>query len=408
MSEAELKEVSIIEERLSNKKSILQFIPSNLEEIILNKEIIIFTNKRLKTTYLVDIVHNLLLKYFSTLKHGVGETSFNLSSIILREKYGNDYSHYLKFLIDKKVLVLTSDYLVGKKTKTYTLSGETLKSEFHRYRNFDKVILSRYIKNVLSIRLEKTNKSWIEPNIKLKLVEDLFSVTIDLEKSKSMIEGLVNDKDVYNKNLYSIQCIEDGHIFYNFDDYGRMHSNFTVLKSSIRKECLLIDSKHIGELDIKNSQPMFLTILISKNLDKIKDIEEFNFFKRSVIEGTIYKYFMDECSLETKKEVKEMIYKVLFGRNRSDAENRLFKKLFPSIYSFIKLYKRDCGDYRALAYYLQRSESNLLFNNIIKKIMIVYPEIKLFTIHDSICFNVEYRKQIEEIFYNEINNLFND
>jgi hypothetical protein len=108
------QEVSIIEEKLRNKKNILQFLPKNLESLINGRDIIIYQEKRLKSTFIIDIVHGLLLKYFTTLKHGIGEVNFNLSSLILREKYGNTYSFYLKYLVENKILELTSDYLVGK------------------------------------------------------------------------------------------------------------------------------------------------------------------------------------------------------------------------------------------------------------------------------------------------------
>lgn len=402
-----IETTNIINEKLKNKKSILQFIPKNLQDLINNRDIIQFDKKRLKTSYLVDITHSLLLKYFTTLKQGIGETNFNLSALILREKYGNDYSFYMKFLIENGIIRLSSDYLVGKKTKTYSLTEYTLKSDVFRYSNRNSKIIQRYINNVLSVQVVKSNQSWIEPSIKSKLVEDLFSVSINNEMAINIVNSYKEDKDIFNKNLYSVECIRDGHIFYNFDNYGRMHSNFTILKSKIRTECLLIDDEEVSEIDIKNSQPMFLTLLLSKNLNFIKDKEEYEFFKRSVINGTLYKYFMDECDIENRKQVKELIYKVFFGRNSNDYENKMFKKLFPCIYSFIKKYKVDNGDYRSLAYYLQRSESNLLFNNIIKHIILIEPEIKLFTIHDSICFPVRYRETVERIFNSEINKLFN-
>jgi hypothetical protein len=45
-------------------------------------------------------------------------------------------------------------------------------------------------------------------------------------------------------------------------------------------------------------------------------------------------------------------------------------------------------DYQVLAYDLQKAESNLIFNTIIKKVMNIYPEIKIITVHDSIVFLV--------------------
>lgn len=390
------------------KKDILQFLPENLEKLLNNREIINYREKRLKSNFLIDIIHNLMLKYYNTLKNGIGETEFNLSSTILREKYGASYNYYLNFLIENGILRLSSNYLVGKKTKTYGLTEFTLKSEIKRFRNKDKKLVSKWRSNILGIQSKENISDYINQDVKTKLVSDLFSISIDMDLSKAYLEKYKDDNDIYQKNMFSVESINEGNIFFNFDDYGRMHSNFTILKSIIRKKCLLIDGEPIVEIDIKNSQPIFLMILIQKNIDMIKDKEEFNFYKRSVMNGSLYKYFMDECDVSDKKMVKELIYKVLFGKNGRDSENATFRKLFPNIYNFIKFYKKSKGDYRSLAYYLQRTESNLLFNNIVNRIYNEYSYIKLFTIHDSICFNQKWWYKVKPIFDEEINKLFNE
>ena len=118
--------------------------------------------------------------------------------------------------------------------------------------------------------------------------------------------------------------------------------------------------------------------------------------------GNFYQYLIDNSNMNlSKKEIKEIVYKVLFGRNYSNSDNKLFKKIFPTIYQFIKSYKAEKGDYRALSYELQRSESNLIFNKIIKKITDLYPEIRVITVHDSIICSKKY-KDIVEIIFNKI------
>jgi hypothetical protein len=81
--------------------------------------------------------------------------------------------------------------------------------------------------------------------------------------------------------------------------------------------------------------------------------------------------------------------------------------LFPTIHNFIKLYKKEHGDYKILAYDLQKAESNLVFNKMIKCIMNLHPEIKIITIHDSIVVQKKYRDIVNNIFQNEISKEFN-
>jgi hypothetical protein len=63
-------------------------------------------------------------------------------------------------------------------------------------------------------------------------------------------------------------------------------------------------------------------------------------------------------------------------------------------------------DYRSLSHELQRAESNLIFNKIIKEIMYICPEVKLVTIHDSIVFQSRYKEIVENIFNQKIKQEF--
>lgn len=395
-----LNYIEDIRSKLANKKSTLQYIPQKLLDLVGDEKFVYQDGKRIKTAYLVDIVHFLIMKYYFTKKN-----YFNLSSVILRQKYGTFYNFYMNYLKDKEIIEMLSNYCAGKKSKTYKIKGDIIKGRIRRYNNTDKILLKKYKRNVLSLDIEKTNYNWISTDIRQKLVNDLFYVDIDFDKSIDYLNQ-VEDKDTYNKNLYSIECIKNKHIFYHFDNYGRVHTNFTVLKSLIRKNCLSIDGEEVKELDIKNSQPLFLTILIQKNIDEIPvNKEEFEFFKDLVKKGQFYQYIMKEWGIDKRKEAKLIVYKVLFGRNMDDNENSIFKSLFPSIHKFIKSYKFLKDDYKALAYELQRSESNLLFNNIVKEVIEKYPSIKLFTIHDSISYPKSYSNKVEPIFEKNLNSL---
>jgi hypothetical protein len=108
---------------------------------------------------------------------------------------------------------------------------------------------------------------------------------------------------------------------------------------------------------------------------------------------------MDKSGIKDRNIVKEWTYKVLFGRNVSNSKaDKLFSSLFPSIHNFIKLYKKEKGNYKVLAYELQRSESSLLFNKVVRNIMIELPDAKIVTVHDSIIVPVCYKDEISKIF----------
>jgi len=397
---SEISKLSSLNKNLEEKTSILQFLPKCLEEISKLKTIE-YKGQKLKTSYFIDLIHNTILKYYFR-----KENKFNLSSLILKEKYGHLYNYYIEWLVDKKILILIAKHQKGKRSRIYSISEPILRSDIFRYNNSDKVILKKYkhkINQFLSDD-QSTTISLIENEIKEKLVQDLFSVKIQFDRSIFYLESLKNDDiDIYNRNRYSVECINEKHIFYHFDAYGRMHTNFTILKSFIRKNCLLIDGEETFEIDIKNSQPLFLTKIIEDSKSKWVSDEEFQLFKYLTLNGKYYQFMMDKFKIKDKSTIKELTYKVLFGRNNVNSKpDKLFAEVFPTILNFIKLYKKENGDYRILAYDLQRAESNLVFNKIIKSIMNLYPEIKIITVHDSIIVPLKWKDSVMAVFHTKL------
>jgi len=393
-----------VAKRIDDKLFSLQFLPECLYGISTIKTLE-FNNVKLKTNYLIDIVHNLILKYYFK-----KENRFALNATILKDKYGYLYNYYINYLVTNGILILKTNYQNGVTSRIYALDENIFTDKIKRYKNLDKVLLKKYKnKFVDMIHINDTSKlSLIEPIIKEKLVSDLFSVKIEYDRAIFFLDSLKHqDIDIYNRNIYSVDCINDKHIFYHFDDYGRMHTNYTILKSFIRKNCLLIDGEETCEIDIPNSQPLFLTKIIDMDSNLV-DQKELLLFKELTISGTYYQYVMNQLGESNKKKVKEMTYKVLFGRNITTSKvDKNFKKLFPTIHQFIKNYKKENGDYRVLAYDLQKAESDLVFNTVIKKVMQFYPEIKLITIHDSIVIPRKYKEEVNQIFEIELRKEFN-
>lgn len=370
-----------------HKKHSFQFLPILLEEVSKSKTIK-YKNNNLKSAYLIDIIHNLLLRYYFK-----KENSFNLSSLILKEKYGHRYNYYINYLTENNLLILIKNHLKGKNSRIYKLNDDIITQEIKRYRNCDNILLKKS-----KTFIDTEEKSNILPEVKAKLIKDLYSVEIDFQNAIFYLDS-TTDNDIYNKNKYVVESIHDNHIFYHFDAYGRLHTNFTILKSHIRKNCLLINGEETFEKDISNSQPLFLYKLIRDNDTIIVDDNELKLFKSLTMSGDFYQYVIDKSGLQiNKRDIKELIYKVLFGRNYNTKSDRLFKKIFPTIHTFIKAYKTEEGDYRKMAYGLQRAESNLIFNKIIKKIMELYPEIIIITVHDSIICSKKYKDVVEIIF----------
>lgn len=388
-----------ITQKLDKKTKSLQFLPKCLEEISKVSHII-FSDKKLKTAYLVDMIHNMILKYYFK-----KENKFIINATVLKHKYGHQYKSYVDFLIYKNIIKMKCNYKAGVKSRLYELNPTVFKEQISRIKNEDKFLLKKYKNKIYdTIDFIKQDKSSIRPEIREKLISDLFSVEIDFQRSILFLNCLKReDIDIYNRNIYSVESINDKHIFYHFDNYGRLHTNFTILKSFIRKNCLLIDGEETCEIDISNSQPLFLCKLIKDSQTAWVNKVEYDFFRKLVINGNFYQYIMQMTGEKDRNKIKEMTYKVLFGQNRANTKSdKIFSFIFPTIYHFIKLYKKEWGSHKILAHDLQRAESNLIFNKIIKKIMLLKPEIKVITVHDSLIFSKKYRDIVQSIFDYEL------
>lgn len=374
----------------------LQFISKDFQYLI-GQNKIEYNGVNLKTSYLINIIHELLIKYYFS--NNI-ETKFNLSSTILRKKYGEYYNYYISYLCDNGFISLVSNYYVGKKTKSYKIVSKYA-YDVLRYKNTDKFILKKQ-KHRNETSITETNRSSIQPNIREKLVDSLNKINIDFNGAMNYLNNLNNNNLIeiskYQKNLISIENIRDQNIYFNFDDYGRFHTNFTILKKEIRNGFITINNEIISEVDIKNSQPLFFGVILKKQLPHINGDTKKYF--ELVKKGLIYDDIIANSPIKNRRDAKELIYKVLFGDNlkSSKKSNKIFRDLYPSVYEYILEFKEHRKNYKELSHELQKMESDFLFNKVIKEIYETYPEIILFTVHDSIIFPKSYESKIQTIF----------
>jgi hypothetical protein len=205
----------------------------------------------------------------------------------------------------------------------------------------------------------------------------------------------------------SVENLGINNIFFKFDEYGRMHTNFTVLKKEIRKNFITIDGLPTYELDIKNSQPFFLIVLMKEKMHLSELIKpDVSKYIDLVKNGLIYEYLIENKVVKNRDEAKIMMYRVLFGKNgHKRKENILFGINFPTVYQFIIDYKENAKDYKILSHDLQLRESDFIYNKVIRHIMNSYPEMTIFTIHDSIDIPIKYKDEVDAIFNYYLRNL---
>jgi len=359
-----------------------------------------FNGSKLKTDYIINIMHEFILRYDT---EEVADQ--NISSVIMRNKYGKLYNVYLEYLLSVKFLYMVSNYYVKKKTRTYKLNVDKIHSRM-RVDITDKILLKKHSREWLTKTLADMFESPIQDVTKNDLIDDLYSININYKRACQWLEQQYAsgemDLQKYTKNLHSVNCINSGHLFYKFDSFGRLHTNFTVIKKYIRLNFLDIDGKELVELDIKNSQPFFLGVLINRENPSIKNVDDVKYFFETVNNGLLYDLFLDKYPdvFVDRNQTKVMIYRVLFGRNNKTIENDIFCETFPTVYKFIKEYKSANGNYKTLSHELQRLESEFVFGKVVRMVKDKFPAVKLFTVHDSIIYPLEYKEEVNIIFRN--------
>lgn len=407
--------IHIIEEVLTKKKEIRQSVPNSLYGILVNDKKIVYRGFKLKSDKIATFCDTLYKKHEKT----KGNRVHILNSVVMQRKYGFRYKYIIDYLIKEGYIKKLLGYKPGVKSNSYIMLNKMFIDIPKVYINRDAVILKKYKSNVLCAILDKNELSedilkglsfnniksipnYINREVGSKLVKDLYMITINKSESLSEASKIKNKLSKYY-NMLRIKDISDKHIWYSFDSYGRFHSNFTVLKREIRDNYLTINGEEVHELDIKNSQPLLLTKIIKDSGEPgtLVNYAEFETFAELVKDGTLYQFFIDVCGYKDRRDVKKnLIYKVLFGDNinHKNRANRNFKKSFPSIFEFIKRFKNKNGNYKSLSHSLQRTESDLIFNKIIKDIMLEDININLFTVHDSICYAKSDSYIVEKIF----------
>lgn len=240
-------------------------------------------------------------------------------------------------------------------------------------------------------------------------------------------KGKASDWEKRYKAIAAIEKIANKRFYYSVDEnVGRFHSNLTNLKKELRNY-LTCNGQKLVNIDIKNSQPLFSTILFNqdfyreksqfiniynipsshslisntklpfpsstimvvKALERLK-YHDINKYIEMVNSGEFYQQvskLMYPTSKFDKKKIKTMIFVVFFSKNILMGQNsaqpkRDFKALFPQTYEIFKLLKRR--NHTALAHILQRIESTIMIQNVTVRIAMERPELPIFTIHDSV------------------------
>ncbi len=392
------------------------------------------------------------------------EGFINTNSVKLQSRIKN-YKQYLKHMLDHSFIRTDMKYILGKKSKGYLLSGLNSNNV-----TLQKIPITDFVarknrkkeNNETLAKIKKTQKKysyltkWFNHNLKIdsekaaKKINELFPVQTGPIKGK--LKGRPSDYNRRVKAIYSLSRFEAQSFYYNVDDnIGRFHSNLTNIKKELRNY-ITYDGKKLVNVDIKNSQPFFSTLLFNPAFYEEKseiisiysiptaipllssissssslssssfpstvimlgktmqdtDKEEYREYIDMVNSGDFYKKLHGKIYPELpyyKGKLKEIVYVVFFSSNRfigqvKAQKKRDFKSSFPEVYKLFALIKKK--DHRALSHLLQRIESEIIIERVTKRISLEKPELPIFTIHDSVATTQGDEKYVSSVITEEV------
>lgn len=318
---------------------------------------------------------------------------------------------YLNALIDLGIIERTGYYTPGQVAYRYNFT-----------RDYDSKYTSSLLTNAKLIRriegvfADMRKDAARSVRGRSEQVRFLKQLTIAPEFMTFINENYTSDDEAYNRVLASATRIMNGDIFYTVDSTsGRFHSNVTNCPKGFRPY-LRVNGEPLINIDVKNCQPYLSTIILTNpgkasayaenpafamvlQTLKVSHSEDVKKYISLVINGTFYEYLMSEFASEglhlDRSETKRQVLRILFARNRNpkDVTNRrareVFKLRFPTVHRiFSKVRGNERGDkftsFKRFAILLQRMESYIMLDVVLKRIYRELPDVVAITIHDSI------------------------
>lgn len=353
-----------------------------------------------------------------------------LNRKLLKSVTVSNIDRYTKILENGEFIISDNSYTVGVKSLMYKINPKFIKGLCE----IELLPSCKLSKNIIkNLYKKKAHYNRLEPHLR-RMKDEFMQMELDYKEANKWVEVNANDTQKLSY-LTSINSIEDKRFRYfkRNNTNHRLDNNLTNLKSDLRQ---FIKGDYVS-IDLKNSQPFLLGILIdniiynrdtlccylhTSNLTKtfgIKGFQKILFFHQnqekskmvklrwyydSVLNGTLYDEFIKSYSgVITRKEVKKIMFKVLFSRNKFysgykkiipyENDKKIFASVYPFVYEVVKILKAK--DHRTLPIYLQQLESYLFIDCIAKEL--VENGIVPFTIHDSVIVKEEHQEKTIEI-----------
>lgn len=237
-------------------------------------------------------------------------------------------------------------------------------------------------------------------------------VSIDVKNSQPfLLKALLDPRVGIENNLYEkvfnynrplvkniTQAIQIGrqNLSQSIAEIDQRHQNRTYNNNIYLSYSL----KEVNKKNNNKTKAPISTIMIVNYLLQLIDNQDVKKYNSWVQSGRFYEHFADELvlrklipqdCLNRRDRAKEITMTILFGKNDSVKKVkkavRAFSEVFPTVFQITELVKFGESDDRphsALACTLQSFEADIILKHCCATLETEYPDLPIFTIHDSI------------------------
>lgn len=317
-----------------------------------------------------------------------------------------------ELLAEEGVIDIDPQYFPGEQSRGYKLGPEYRDATFRRHPAGAK----------LSERMEK-NK--LTKELTLAVHKHLYSWLTRLEVDHDAAMLSLTTRDEVIDKYIPLDMIADKQFYLLPDGYGRVHTNLSSLSRTLRP-FLHCHGERLVMLDVKNSQPFFLSVLLLDLLSEEKGINSFYRHNKTHKEngegeegrngaitidkllprwkkamakldlppdvrayisltenGTLYEELGKVFRITDREEVKKAFFqRVLFCKTHKHPFSTAYSERFPTVARVITELKAK--DHRRLSHYLQRCESAAVIHGVCERLRLDHPDVPVWTIHDSV------------------------
>lgn len=199
----------------------------------------------------------------------------------------------------------------------------------------------------------------------------------------------------------SIERLKNGDPQCFRSESGRMYYRYNNLKRELRTCIKSKDTNgRLDDVDIANSQPLFLALLLMKENILTPDSQK---YIQLCIDGDLYDYLIRKTSCSTKDEVKDNIWVLLFGKSGwTSTFKEEFGNKFPTVISYLNTRNTNGGS--ELAIQLQTMESDLILIHVCKELL--DNNVPMITIHDGIMVARDKSNYAKSVIIKWFNNMY--